>query len=135
VPAGTTESRKRMAQWRDDIRHEAETAMAEWPPSHGPIRLWAEFALKPPASMPKRLHGWKPHTSKPDIDKLLRALCDALTGIAWVDDSQVCVCAVNKGYAWDGRTGVVVSVEPITDDAARAFATASQHLRAFVTED
>lgn len=31
----------------------------------------------------------KYHTSKPDLDKLIRCVKDALTGVAWVDDSQV----------------------------------------------
>jgi Holliday junction resolvase RusA-like endonuclease len=32
------------------------------------------------------------HTSKPDLDKLERAILDGLTGVVYVDDSQV-VCA------------------------------------------
>lgn len=39
------------------------------------------------------------HTSKPDLDKLLRCIKDALTGIAWKDDSQVSVVAhLSKKY-------------------------------------
>ena len=124
-----------MAQWRDDIRHTASAAFGERPPFAGPVRLFAEFSLQPPASIPKYKRGWLPHSKKPDVDKLLRALCDALTGIVWVDDSQVSVCALNKGYAWDGITGVVVSIEPITDEAAQRFATASQHLRELVRNE
>lgn len=30
-----------------------------------------------------------PHTSKPDLDKLVRAVFDALKGVVYVDDSQV----------------------------------------------
>ena len=39
------------------------------------------------------------HTAKPDLDKLLRCVKDALTGIAWNDDSQVAVVAhLSKRY-------------------------------------
>lgn len=51
--------------------------------------------LKP--SAPKR------HTSKPDVDKLTRAILDALTGVAYVDDSQVDVAPARKRYADPGE--------------------------------
>jgi len=37
-------------------------------------------------------------TVKPDIDKTLRACLDALTGIAYEDDSQVLVVSAEKSY-------------------------------------
>lgn len=36
------------------------------------------------------------HTSKPDADNLCKAVCDALNGIAWKDDSQVCDLRITK---------------------------------------
>lgn len=129
IPAGTNESRRKMAQWRDDIRAAAKVAMGERPPYAGAIRLFCEFGMPVPKSMPKSKQGWLPHTTKPDVDKLFRALSDALTGIAWVDDSQVCVSAINKVYAWDGRTGASVSIEVIEHDAAQRYAEQSQRLR------
>ena len=132
IPAGTPASRQRMEQWRNDIRHAAAVAMAERQPFDGGIRLFVEFALMPPKSMPKRLVGWNPHTKKPDVDKLLRAICDALTGIVWRDDSQVCIVGINKVYAWDGITGAVVTCETITEQTARYHATASQRIRELV---
>jgi Holliday junction resolvase RusA-like endonuclease len=39
------------------------------------------------------------HEKKPDLDNLLKALKDALTGLAWRDDSQVCQCYCEKRYA------------------------------------
>lgn len=129
IPAGTAASRMRMQQWRDAIRSEATRCMDGRPAEMGPVRLFVEFALMPPQSMRKRDVGWLPHSKKPDIDKLLRALCDGLTGIVWRDDAQVSQCSINKVYAWDGITGAIVTVEPITEDAARRFAVASQHIR------
>ena len=49
--------------------------------------------------------------TKPDIDKLTRAVLDALTHMAFRDDSQVAVLVVRKLYA-DGRVpGVVIQIE------------------------
>lgn len=130
IPAGTTESRKRMRQWAEDIRHEACVAMGERPPFDGGLRLFVEFALMPPRTgIPKYKWGWLPHTKKPDVDKLLRALNDALTGIVWRDDSQVCVAAINKVYAWDGRTGAHVTVDVIDEGNARTQAEVGQRIR------
>ena len=41
------------------------------------------------------------HTQYPDIDKLERAILDALTGVAYSDDAQV--CAVGKSKRWVPR--------------------------------
>lgn len=133
VPAGTSASRVKMGQWRQDIRHEAQRAMGERPPYMGAIRLFVDFTLMPPrTTIRKNQWGWLPHTKKPDADKLLRAVCDALTGIVWKDDSQVCVLAVNKHYAWDGVSGCIVTVNPITDDEAQRVATARNALLGIV---
>lgn len=111
IPAGTAASRKRFADWRTDIRTRATEAMGERDPFPGAIRLMAEFQLSAPTNIPKYKIGWLPHTKRPDFDKLTRALCDAMTGIVWVDDSQVCYSMVNKVYAWNGKPGVEVIVD------------------------
>ena len=38
------------------------------------------------------------HTSTPDLDKLIRCVKDALTGIVWKDDSQVFHVGASKMY-------------------------------------
>lgn len=129
VPAGTAASRKRMTQWRDDVRHEAQRIMEQRPPFTEGVRLFVEFSLMPPRTTIRKYQwGWLPHTRQPDADKLLRAVCDALTGVVWKDDSQACVVAVNKHYAWDGITGCLVTVEPISDDEAQRLAAARNAL-------
>lgn len=56
-----------------------------------------------------------PHmVQKPDLDKLLRALNDGLTGIAFHDDSQVVYIKATKRRAKPGEEiGVEVDVAPI----------------------
>lgn len=129
VPAGTVESRKRMDQWRMDVRNAARYAMDNQPPLEGPLRLFVEFALLPPKSIPKAKQGWKLPTTKPDVDKLLRMMADALTGIVYRDDSQLVAIALNKRYAWDNQPGAEVSVEVINEETAKALAIQTQHIR------
>jgi len=51
------------------------------------------------------------HTSKPDLDKLIRCVKDALTGVAWHDDSQVSKVGAIKIYA--DAPGAVIRIERI----------------------
>lgn len=91
--------------------------MGERDPSTGPIRLMVEFQMPyPTSSIRKYQFGWWAHTKKPDVDKLTRFLFDALTGIVWKDDSQVCYATINKVYAWNNRPGAYVVVDFLDDD-------------------
>jgi len=49
---------------------------------------------------------------RPDVDKLIRALMDALTGIAYHDDGQVVALSVRKIYAPVARMKVFVMADP-----------------------
>ena len=49
------------------------------------------------------------HTKKPDADNIAKAVCDALNGIAYYDDSQVCVLKVAKKYSDTPRAEITIS--------------------------
>jgi len=117
LPAGTASSRKKGNDWRNDCRRAAIDAMGDIDPWNGCIRILCEFQLPYPRSIPKYKFGWWPNTKQPDIDKLQRALFDALTGIVWADDSQVSFVTANKVYAWNDRPGCVVVVDFMSDEA------------------
>lgn len=54
------------------------------------------------------------YTKKPDVDKALRALLDGLTGVAFVDDSQVhCVSGHKRYVSDDGQPGMHVEIVPV----------------------
>ena len=56
------------------------------------------------------------HTKTPDLDKLCRAVQDALTKLAWQDDSQVIHLWAKKHWVDKWETpGVMITVEPIVD--------------------
>lgn len=133
LPAGTVQSRLRMTNWRSDLRTAATASMAGDPPYVGAIRLMVEFAMQPPASMPRKYFGWQPHTKRPDLDKLTRMLCDALKGIVYADDSQVTNLAIAKVYAWNGKTGANINVDFISEESARRIAKLTQGVREYVS--
>jgi crossover junction endodeoxyribonuclease RusA len=64
----------------------------------GPIALLATFYLPRPKSTRKGSY----HLKKPDLDKLTRAIGDALTGTAYRDDSEIVSIHTHKCYADDG---------------------------------
>jgi crossover junction endodeoxyribonuclease RusA len=78
-----------------------------------PVRLMAAYFLARPKSLGKKVGV--PHVTKPDIDKLTRAIGDALTGILYADDSQITELKVTKAYAAVGEAPhVVIVVQPLT---------------------
>ena len=88
------------------------------PPDH-PVRLRVEFYFPIPKSKPK----WKKHimegdvwqhTSRPDIDNLLKMVMDAMTKLGfWKDDSFVYSITTEKYYSSRPRTDVEVIYDPI----------------------
>jgi hypothetical protein len=68
-----------------------------------PVFLRLQFFLQRPVSLPKR---FTEPTKKPDWDKLVRALCDSLTGVLFDDDSQVVQAFVAKKYGQPERVEI-----------------------------
>jgi len=48
------------------------------------------------------------HTSKPDLTKLLRSTEDALTGVLWMDDSQIVQTTLSKIYGFQPGASIKV---------------------------
>lgn len=102
------ESSKRVKPWRTDVREMAMVAMkAEGLtlPMPGPMSLVVEFiAARPKTHLTSKgeLSAVGRRTPYPmgggDVDKLCRAVCDALTGIVYHDDRQVVRIEATKTY-------------------------------------
>lgn len=81
-----------------------------------PLRaeITAYFPMPKSTSMKRKkmmLEGQIRHTKKCDADNLAKAVLDALNGIAYYDDSQVCELSVSKLYSDNPR--VIVSISEI----------------------
>lgn len=82
-------------------------------PWDGPLVLGVTFYLPRPARLMRRRDpdGVVQHTGKPDVDNLVKAVQDALLGLLWRDDSQICEVRARKFYAEkDGRPRVELMV-------------------------
>ena len=79
-----------LKDWRYEVKATAAIQMAGRAMIVAPtaIMLSIEFVLPRPVSLPKT-KATPACVKKPDTDKLLRAVCDSLTGVVYADDSQI----------------------------------------------
>lgn len=104
----------RLMYWRNDVRGKAFDAMAGRAPFEGPVHVETRFLLERPKSVPVKKRPQP--TAKPDLDKLARAVGDALTGVCWKDDAQVVAWLASKDYAPSGtHPGVLIHVVAETE--------------------
>lgn len=100
--------------WRKAVAYYAGTACKH--ALIGPLVLEVEFVLPRPLSHRRKDGSTAPGApmypiTKPDATKMLRAVEDAMTGIAWLDDAQIVRQFVTKRYAeGDQKPGAKVTV-------------------------
>lgn len=92
-----------LAVWRSDIARAAKT---ETESLVGPVGVDLTFVMKRGKTV-KRILPFV----RPDLDKLIRAVLDGLTGVAYADDEQVCVIYAEKVYGTE--PGVFITIYPI----------------------
>lgn len=101
-PVVTSDNPKNKS-WERQVAVMARLAMQEQHFQYlaGPVALEVQFYLpRPQAIRDTRV----PHVKKPDLDKLVRSVKDALTKMAFEDDSQVVCLHASKRYAPPGTT-------------------------------
>lgn len=87
-------------------------------PIAGPVRVTIRATFEPAASWSKKktaAHINRPHTQKPDLDNIAKAVCDGLNRIAFTDDSQIADLSTRKLWGPVART--VVHVEAMDAEA------------------
>jgi len=104
---------RELNDWRSTVQFTAQRHVEreDWDMTKGDwIELGVHFRIPRPASVSARKRP-RPNVS-PDIDKLLRAVLDSLTGVVYLDDSQVVSVHVSKEYANEAQfIGAVIRVD------------------------
>lgn len=95
----TMESSKAVKPWRESIRHALlDDQGLPRATFTGAVLIELRFVMPRPASTPKR--STPPAVKRPDIDKLARAVLDAVSSAGvWHDDSQVTQMSAMKRLA------------------------------------
>lgn len=96
------ESSRAVGPWRQTVAVFARQTYTG-PPLAGHLGVRVKFVMPRPKSLPKT-KPTPPHTKRPDVDKLARAVLDALTNVVWLDDSQIVDLHPTKRYAEIGET-------------------------------
>jgi hypothetical protein len=119
--AQLVEDAARLKPWRACVSMAAAQALAKRPHFKGPVRIRLQFLFPRPKShygtgrnhnvLKATAPSWP--TGKPDLDKLQRAVFDALTHVVWVDDSQVTEVFAMKRY--NPEPGVLVAIEEVAE--------------------
>ncbi len=125
--AAMVESCKQVKPWRESIAFIAGMNFKD-----APIATPVEMSITFFFPRPKSHYGTGKHSrvlkanapeymaTPPDLDKLTRAVCDALTGVIYSDDKQICHFTVCKLYATSHGPGAQVSVRAIRSAADTA---------------
>ena len=110
-----TSDNARLRPWRDAICWHARQALLRRGPLVGPVKVRVEFRFaRPGGHFGKR--GLRPtapreHVVRPDLDKLVRAVLDALSEAGvWRDDAQVVETRARKRY--HERPGALIEITP-----------------------
>jgi len=94
VATVTADNKAELRSWQHAIGAEAARAGARV--LEGGVAVRVTFDFVRPASVSAKARPF--HTVKPDLDKLVRAVLDGLTGVAFRDDAQVNKVTALKRY-------------------------------------
>jgi crossover junction endodeoxyribonuclease RusA len=113
----------KLKPWREAVRSSAVDALAGRQPLEGPVVVRIVFGLARPTSAPKTRRTWPTGKRSGDLDKLARAVFDALTDAGvWLDDSQVVSAAIFKDFVGHGPAsqmhapGAQILVKPLNQE-------------------
>ncbi len=95
-----------LALWRADIARNAE--LFGFKPIASAVKVQLDFVMSKPKSAKRAFPS-----VKPDLDKLVRAVLDGLTGVVYEDDSQVILISASKTYG--DNQGVWIGIEQILE--------------------
>ena len=109
-------SKDALKDWRAKASFAAREVMKDRPMFTGPVRCTVLFYFPRPkrhyrGNNPEgemRIDAPNNHAGTPDIEKLLRAVSDALAGIVFLDDKQVSEVHSSKSYIPQPRINVYV---------------------------
>lgn len=103
-----TSTTKNLKEWRNLVASQAQS-VAPKQLIVGPVRVEVVFYLEKPKSV-KRLYP----VVTPDLDKLCRALGDALTDVVLDDDKQIIELVAKKVYeTLDEPRGATIIIEEL----------------------
>lgn len=108
-------------EWKHAVYLAAEGSMklAKLAPFDRAVRLTVSFLMPRPkyhlrSNGAEKESAPQHHTSKPDLDNLVKATKDAITTAGvWTDDSLVTICHSSKGYCPPSMAGATIRIAEV----------------------
>ncbi|SOY56827.1 RusA family crossover junction endodeoxyribonuclease [Cupriavidus taiwanensis] len=109
----TLRTPEKTANYESLVKLACSQAMAGDGPLTEPLAIDLQVNVQIPASWPKKRQqaaemGDIGATKKPDLDNIVKALCDGMNGIAYADDAQIVTLSARKVYSTTPGVHVVV---------------------------
>jgi Holliday junction resolvase RusA-like endonuclease len=98
--------------WEQKIREKAKK-VPNLTVLGGSVAVWLLFVMPRPGYHARKKDAPKLPITRPDLDKLARAACDALTGVMFKDDSQVTLLWSRKIYGPEPGVRVTVKYDDV----------------------
>jgi Holliday junction resolvase RusA-like endonuclease len=115
-PRLVTTGGRDLENWRHSLAAEAAVARVNGRRHLGPVALCVEFRYPMPGARTaaQRHQDSIPKVTQPDLDKLLRAVCDGMTaGALILDDAQICEIHATKSEWGDSWTGCDIQIRDL----------------------
>lgn len=79
------------------------------------VTVHISVCMPVPASWPRKrredaCNGYEIPQAKPDIDNVIKAVLDALNGLAWADDTQVAAVIATRRFVPKGVEGIQITL-------------------------
>ena len=128
APVVWKRARRRGSQYFTDPKQADYQKAAAWAAKaggakvvHGPLCVAITFDMPMPSKVTGKkaraaLEGTPAYSDRKDIDNLGKCILDALNGVAYVDDRQVCTLALAK--RWSIKPRAFVTITPISEVTA-----------------
>lgn len=108
---------KATRSFEDVVRQIAAVNVPE--PYTGAVRVHITAMFDIPASWSKKKQAEslnQPHTQRPDLDNIVKAVTDGLNRIAYIDDGQIAVCCASKWWVQNGEACVIVEISEMEEE-------------------
>ena len=99
--------------YESEVGMMAKAAMGTSKPLKGALEAFIYVTFTIPASYSKKrteacLSNFEKHTKKPDLDNVVKAICDGMDKIVFLSDSQITSIHATKVYGEVGKVEVLV---------------------------
>jgi len=99
--SGRTYTPKATSDFERAVAWQAKAAMANQPPMTTPCRVEIYALFTPPKSWPKWKQAaalGKPYNDQRDVDNQIKAICDAMNEVVYIDDRKIAHVAMERYY-------------------------------------